>query len=304
EQIFRNVQIALVQSYAARLEPRGQAVAQLLLSADDVGDRRRHTNARNTVSTLLSLGVLPIVNENDTVAIEEIKFGDNDQLSAHVAQLVDAQLLVLLTDVDGFYDADPHHDPSATRYDFIDVVTSLHLGQAGPTTSGVGLGGMVTKLRAARQAALSGTSTVIAAGRGASVLERIAEGEDVGTWIAADRRLGARKHWIVYSSEPTGTLEVDAGARAALTERGTSLLPSGVTAVHGNFARGDSVRVVDDGGVEIGRGLATYAADDLRRIAGRQSSAIREVLGYKYFDEVIRRDDFVLTSGLEPTPQD
>ncbi|MEE2776829.1 MAG: glutamate 5-kinase [Acidobacteriota bacterium] len=292
-------QIALLERYSSRLTPQDQPVAQLLLSCDDVADRRRYTNARNTVSTLLGLGVMPIVNENDTVAIEEIKFGDNDRLSALVTQLVEAQLLILLTDVDGFFDADPRCSPDATRYEFVERITDDHVGQAGPTTSGVGLGGMVTKLEAARQAALGGASTVIASGRESRVLERVLAGESIGTWIAAGRRLGSRKQWIAYSSEPAGLVTVDEGARRALADRGTSLLPSGVTAVEGDFARGSSVRVAGPDGAEIGRGLASYSADDLRRIAGRQSDAIREVLGYKYFDEVIRRDDFVLTADLE-----
>jgi len=287
-------QPALLRAYASHLDPAGQAIAQILLTAEDVADRRRFTNARNTVSTLLSLGVLPIVNENDTVAVDEIKLGDNDQLSALVTNLIEAQLLVLLTDVDGFYSADPRRDPAAVRHVFLPELTPAHLASAGPTTSEVGLGGMVTKLEAARQAALSGASTVIAHGTEARVLERILDGEAVGTWIAAGRAIGARKHWIAYSSAPAGAVVVDDGARRALAERGKSLLPSGIVEVRGDFGRGESVRVLALDGSEVGRGLVSYSAADLRRIAGRRSSEIEAILGYKYYDEAVRRDDFVL----------
>jgi len=289
-------QIALLRSYAGRLVPAGQQVAQLLLTADDISDRRRFTNARNTVSTLLGMGVVPIVNENDTVAVEEIKLGDNDRLSALVTNLVEAELLVLLSDVDGFYNADPRRVPGARRHGFIAELTREHVQEAGPTTSEVGLGGMVTKLEAARQATLSGSSTVIASGGEERVLERILDGEDIGTWIAARRSIGARKHWIAYSSELAGAVVVDDGALGALRDRGKSLLPSGIVDVRGEFDRGATIRVLALDGSEIGRGQAAYSAADLQRLAGCQSSEIEAVLGYKYFDEAVRRDDFVLTT--------
>lgn len=289
-------QIALLRRYAAGIGAGGLEIAQVLLTAEDTSDRRRFVNARNTVLTLLALGVVPIVNENDTVAVEEIKLGDNDRLSALVTNLVDAQLLVLLTDVDGFYEEDPKRQPGARRHGFIAELEERHVRQAGPTASGgIGLGGMVTKLEAARQAALSGASTVIARG-GGRVLERVLDDEPVGTWIAARRAIGARKHWIAYSSDPLGLIVVDDGACRALAERGKSLLPSGIVEVKGTFGRGESVRVLAPDGAEIGRGLVTYSADDLRRIAGRHSSDIEDILGYKYFDEAVRRDDFVLTA--------
>jgi glutamate 5-kinase len=287
-------QPTLMRAYASRLEPEGQSIAQILLTAADVTDRRRFLNARNTMSTLLGLGVLPVVNENDTVAVEEIKLGDNDQLSALVTNLIEAQLLVLLTDVDGFYSADPRHDAHAERHEFLAQLEPAHLRSAGPTTSEVGLGGMVTKLEAARRAALSGASTVIASGGEPRVLERILDGEPVGTWIAAGRAIGARKHWIAYSGEPSGALVVDDGAVRALVERGKSLLPSGVVEVRGGFERGESVRILAPDGGEIGRGLAGYSALDLRRIAGRRSGEIEAILGYKYYDEAVHRDDLVL----------
>ncbi|HVR29741.1 MAG TPA: glutamate 5-kinase [Thermoanaerobaculia bacterium] len=287
-------QPALLRAYASHLAPEGQSIAQILLTAEDVVDRRRFINARNTVSTLLSVGVLPIVNENDTVAVEEIKLGDNDRLSALVTNLIEAQLLVLLTDVDGFYTADPRREPDAVRHEFLPELGATHLASAGPTMSEVGLGGMVTKLEAARQAALSGASTVIACGTAPRVLERILDGEPVGTWIAAGRAIGARRHWIAYSSAPAGAVVVDDGARRALVDGGKSLLPSGIVEVRGEFGRGESVRILALDGTELGRGLVSYSGTDLRRIAGRRSAEIESILGYKYYDEAVRRDDFVL----------
>ena len=290
-------QIVILQSYAARLMPRGQAVAQVLLTADDLRDRRRFVNARNTLSTLLALGAMPIVNENDTVAVEEIKLGDNDRLSSLVANLVEAQLLIVLTDVDGFYDRDPTEDDEALRYEWIETLTEEHFSQAGPTTSTVGLGGMATKLEAARQAAASGTSTVIANGMQPRILQRILDGENVGTWIAGGEGMGTRKHWIAYSSEPKGELVIDGGAADALTRRGKSLLPSGIVGVQGTFQRGEMVRIVSQEGVEIARGLAGYSVADLSRIRGHRSSKIEEILGYKYFDEAVHRDNLAILDG-------
>ena len=242
----------------------------------------------------LSLGVLPIVNENDTVAVEEIKLGDNDRLSALVANLVGAQLLIVLTDVDGFYDVDPRSSPRARRYEYIDKITEDHLAQAGPTVSGAGLGGMTTKLEAARLAAHSGAATVIAEGSQLRVLERILDGEAVGTWFAAQEGMGARKHWIAYSSEPQGAVFIDAGAAKALTVGRKSLLPSGIVRAEGRFERGESVRIVDADGKDLGRGLAGYSSQDLDRIRGRRSSEIEPILGYKYFDEAVHRDNLAL----------
>jgi glutamate 5-kinase len=287
-------QPVILNSYARRLTPAGLQVAQILLTADDIRDRTRFINARNTFASLLGVGALPVVNENDTVAIDEIKLGDNDRLSALVANLVEAQLLILLTDVDGFYDSEPG-SAGGRRYDYIEEVTSEHRDQAGPSRSGLGLGGMVTKLEAARQATRAGTATVIAAGTREGVLESILGGEVVGTWFAASEGMSARKHWIAYLSEPRGAVTIDAGAVGALCERGKSLLPSGVLDVEGAFERGESVRVLDENGVEVGRGLAGYSAADLRRIRGGQSADIEEVLGYRYFDEAIHRDNLVLS---------
>lgn len=287
-------QAAIIQSYGDRLRPRDQPVAQILLTADDVRDRRRFINARNTFSSLLSLGVVPIVNENDTVAVEEIKLGDNDRLSSLVANLIEAQLLIVLSDVDGFYDADPRNSPTARRYGFIEEISKAHLAQAGPTSSGAGLGGMATKLEAARQAALCGAATVIAKGDSPRVLEQIMDAEEIGTWFAAGESMSARKHWIAFSSDPLGAVVLDAGAVEALMVRNKSLLPSGIVRVLGSFARGETIRIADQEGTEIGRGLAGYSSHDLDRIRGRRSSEIESLLGYKYFDEAIHRDNLVL----------
>ena len=292
-------QMLVLSGYGERLKRAGQSVAQILLTDDDMRDRRRFLNARNTFQTLLSLGLVPIVNENDTVSVDEIKLGDNDRLSALVANLVDAELLVVLTDVDGFHAEDPRTNPEANRYSFLEEIVDRHTEEAGPSVSGVGLGGMATKLIAARQAARSGTATVIARGTEARVLEKIVDGEEVGTWIAAGRGIGARKHWIAYSSEVRGSIEIDSGAVAALVERKKSLLPSGISGVEGEFSRGATVRILSSEGREIARGLAGYSSDDLRTIRGRHSGDIEATLGYKYLDEAVHRDNLVLISDAD-----
>jgi glutamate 5-kinase len=288
-------QALLMARYAESFARHERAVAQILLTADDLRNRRRFLNARNTLLTLFELGVVPIINENDTVAVHEIKFGDNDRLSSLVVNLLEADLLVLLTDIDGFYARDPRADPEAARYDFIEELTDEHLGQAGASRSGVGLGGMITKLEAARQAALSGASTVIARGTDPDVLSRILAGEPVGTFIAERPRIGMRKHWIAYTVQPTGELLVDAGAAAALADQKRSLLPAGVREVRGEFGPGEAVRVVGPDGAELARGLVAYGADALRRIAGRRTGEIESILGYKVHDEVIHRDNLAVT---------
>lgn len=294
-------QAVVIREYAQRLADHSLKAAQILLTSDDVRNRRRFLNARNTLLTLFELGrVLPIINENDTVAVEEIKFGDNDRLSAHVTNIIEADVLIILSDIDGFYDADPNRVKGAKRYEFIDQLTETHFRQADTTRSDVGIGGMVSKLEAARIAALSGTSTVIACGFEKNVLGRIMAGESIGTFIAGGEGIGRRKHWIAYSGEPMGDVIVDAGAVRALTRNGGSLLPSGIVEVAGDFGVGDAVRVKTEGGEEIARGLVTYTSDDLREIAGRKTAEIESILGYKYYDEVIHRDDLVITEDHGP----
>ena len=288
-------QSALMWQYDAAFKRHGISVGQILLTAQDIADRSRYLNARNALTTLLRLGVLPIVNENDTVAVEEIKVGDNDNLSAHVAALIDADLLVLLTDVEGLFTADPVEDPSARKIDTVEAVTEEIRQLAWNRAAGTSVGGMATKLEAAQKAAASGVPMVIARGADTSVLPRILAGEPVGTYFAprADR-LAARKRWIAFAVPPAGRLAVDAGARRALADEGKSLLPSGLVEIDGEFAAGDVVAVVDAGGVEFARGLVNFDADEVRKIRGAKTRDIAVRLGYRSVDEVIHRDNLVI----------
>ncbi len=288
-------QSRLMHAYEAGFQPLGVRVAQLLVTHDDLANRRRFLNARNTLSALFELGVLPILNENDSVVVEEIKVGDNDNLSALVASLVDAELLVILSDISGLFNRDPRRDATAERIPVVDRIDADVFAAAGGEGSSVGTGGMVTKLEAARKAGAVGIPTVIADGREPGALGRILGGEDVGTLFrpAADR-LASRKHWIAFTLKPAGRIRVDSGAAAAIRRGGKSLLPKGVVAAEGAFGRGDSVSVCDTDGVEFARGLTEYSADETRRILGRNSSDIDSVLGYKYTDVIIHRDDLVL----------
>ncbi|HXH84761.1 MAG TPA: glutamate 5-kinase, partial [Candidatus Tectomicrobia bacterium] len=289
-------QSALMRHYEAAFKRHGLPVAQVLLTAQDIGDRTRYLNARNTLVTLLRFGVLPIVNENDTVAVEEIKVGDNDNLSALVASLIEADLLVLLTDVEGLYTADPAVDPQARKLDTVEVITDevLRLAWAGAGPGSVG--GMATKLQAARKAAAAGVPLVIASGRGPGVLVPILRGEPVGTYFMprADR-LAARKRWIAFAAPPQGRLAVDDGAVRALTQGGKSLLPSGLVSVEGEFPAGAVVAVTRaEDGKEFARGLVNFDADELRRLRGAKTREIEQRLGYRSFDEAIHRDNLVI----------
>jgi len=265
-------------------------VAQLLLTATDIQDRERYVNAKNALEASLRLGALPIINENDSVATAEIKFGDNDTLSAWAAYLVGADALVILTDVRGLYEADPRTHPEAKRLEVVEDVSSvMHL--AGGVGSSRGTGGMVTKLRAAELATEAGIETLILGGGGAA-LEALARGEVWGTRFLAKPHRGARKAWL--AQQPTyGEIHIDAGALRAL-RAGRSLLPKGVTRVSGNFAFGDAVAVTH-GGETVARGLPNYSSDALAKIQGRHTGEIAAVLGYKDYDEVIHRDNLVLT---------
>jgi glutamate 5-kinase len=289
-------QSALMWHYDAAFKRHDVAVGQVLLTAQDIGDRTRYLNARNTLRMLLDLSVLPIVNENDTVAVEEIKVGDNDNLSALVASLIDADLLVLLTDVDGLYTADPAVTAEARKLDTVDAVTDDILRFVWDRAAGVSVGGMATKLEAAQKAAASGIPMVIASGREEGVLTRLLAGEAVGTYFApkADR-LTARKRWIAFAVAPQGRLTVDAGALRALRDEGRSLLPSGIVEVGGDFVAGEVVAVVaQTDGREIGRGLVNFDAAELRKIRGAKTRQIEERLGYRGVDEVIHRDNLVI----------
>ncbi len=289
-------QSALMWHYEAAFKRHSIGVGQVLLTAQDIGDRTRYLNARNTLLALLRLDVLPVVNENDTVAVEEIKVGDNDNLSALVASLIEADLLVLLTDVDGLYTDDPLRNTSARKLDTVAAVTAEIEALVWARGSESGVGGMATKLQAAQKAAAAGIPMVIASGRDGGALSRTLAGETVGTYFAprADR-LTARKRWIAFAVPPQGRLTVDAGALSALTHHGKSLLPSGLVKVDGEFAAGDVVAVLGVGGErEFARGLVNFDADELRRLQGARTLEIEARLGYKAVDEVIHRDNLVI----------
>ena len=288
-------QMGLVEAYESYFQGHGLHTAQVLLTHDDLADRSRYLNARSTLRTLLRLGVVPVVNENDTVATEEIRFGDNDTLAALVANLIEADLLVILTDQAGLYDCDPRGNANARL---------LREGRAGDpaldamasaTGGALGRGGMYTKVRAAARASRSGTSTIIASGRETEVLNRIARGDEVGTLLRAGKEpLAARKQWLAGQLKVRGRLQLDAGAVRVLREQGRSLLPVGVTGVEGDFARGELVTCVGPDGVEVACGLVNYSAEEARRIMGQPSDRIEQLLGYVDEPELIHRDDFVL----------
>lgn len=291
-------QSGLIEAYEQAFRRYERRIALVLLTHDDLADRERYLNARTTLNTLLDFGVVPIVNENDSVATDEIKLGDNDTLAGMVTSLLSADLLVLLTDREGFHEADPRTHPDAP------VVREAPAGDkrldamAGAVAGSLGRGGMMTKLAAARSAARSGAHTVIAHGRSTDVLLRLARGESVGTLLTADLApLDARKRWIAEQLRAKGELCVDAGASQAIIHRGVSLLPAGVTDATGGFRRGDMVRVLDPDGVEIAKGLANYDALEVRKLIGRKSTDIEAVLGYVDEPEVVHRDNLVVNAG-------
>ena len=288
-------QMGLVQTYEAQLSKHGMASAQVLLTHSDLADRERYLNARSTLLTLLSLQVIPVINENDTVVNDEIKFGDNDTLGALVANLVDADAYVILTDQRGLYVSDPRRDPQARFVDDAvagDPALELMAGGAG---SAIGRGGMLTKVLAARRAAGSGASTVIAWGREPDVLLRLAAGERIGTLLTAGTpKLAARKQWMVDHLQLRGSVVVDDGAVDKLIGEGKSLLPIGVREVQGEFSRGDVIAVRDARGVEVARGLANYSAAEARLISRKPSAQISALLGYSNAPEMIHRTNLVL----------
>ncbi|BCW87510.1 Glutamate 5-kinase [Alphaproteobacteria bacterium SO-S41] len=286
-------QIALAQSWTEALAANGMTAAQILLTLDDTEERRRYLNARATLGALLSLGAVPVINENDTVATAEIRFGDNDRLAARVAVMVGADCLVLLSDIDGLYTDNPVRNPEAVFIPEIPEITPEIEAMAGRPGSDMGSGGMVTKLLAAKIATAGGCDMAIALGQIDHPLRRLAEGGR-GTWLLArSNPAAARKQWILGALKPAGTLTVDAGAARAL-QGGKSLLPAGITAVDGAFERGDAVIVRDGEGTEIARGLAAYGSDDATRLIGRRSADIETVLGYPGRAAMIHRDDLVV----------
>ena len=286
-------QIRLAHAWKEVLEQRGFTVAQVLLTLGDTEERRRYLNARNTLTTLLRLGAIPVINENDTVATAEIRYGDNDRLGARVAQMVSADCLVLLSDVDGLYTADPTRDPGARFIAEVPRITPEIEAMAGGSASEVGSGGMATKVMAAKIAVAAGCSLCIAAGRELNPLRRVESGARCTWFLAEASPVTVRKQWIAGLLRPAGELAVDEGAVRAL-RAGKSLLPAGVVQVKGRFDRGDAVLVRDPEGVEIARGLAAYSSADAERIRGRRSAELEALLGYRGRDEMIHRDDLVL----------
>ena len=288
-------QMGLAQIYESKLREHGMGSAQVLLTHADLADRERYLNARSTLLTLLSHKVIPVINENDTVVVDEIKFGDNDTLGALVANLVDADALVILTDQRGLYSADPRKEPDAQFVSEGRAGDPALERMAGGAGSHLGRGGMLTKILAAKRAASSGTSTVIAFGREVDVLLRLAAGEAIGTaLIAPTQKRAARKQWMVDHLQLRGAVVVDAGAARKVRDEGKSLLPIGVTEVHGEFHRGDVIAVRDSDGAELARGLANYGSSEARLIARRPSAEFEKLLGYVAEPELIHRDNLVL----------
>jgi glutamate 5-kinase len=288
-------QMGLVQTYESSFSQLGLKTAQILLTHADLADRDRYLNARSTLLTLLNLGVVPVINENDTVVTDEIKVGDNDTLGALVANLIDADCLVILTDQSGLFSADPRKDPTAT------LIAQARAGDvsleqmAGGAGSSLGKGGMLTKILAAKRAASSGTHTVIASGREPQVLQRLAKGQSIGTLLICETpRLAARKQWLADHLQMRGSVVVDAGAAKVLVNDGKSLLPIGVTRVQGTFERGEVVAVFDEQGRELARGLANYNSDQAGQIARKPSSEIESILGFDQGPELIHRDNLVV----------
>ncbi len=290
-------QMGLIQTYESSFQRFDRLTAQILLDHDDLASRQRYLNARSALQTLISLNVIPIVNENDTVVTDEIRFGDNDSLAALVANLIDADLLVILTDKDGLYTANPDENSDATLIsEAMAGDTSLD-ALAGGSASGLGRGGMVTKLQAARLAERSGCSTVIVGGSNNNIISAVADGENVGTLLTASQQpIAARKQWLAGHLQVKGQLLLDAGAVKVLTGQGRSLLAVGVTDVLGHFTRGDLVSCIDSNGQEIARGLVNYNSDEARRIKGQSTEAIADILGYLEDDELIHRDNMVINS--------
>ncbi|RZU47593.1 glutamate 5-kinase [Fluviicoccus keumensis] len=287
-------QMGLVQAYESHFRTHGLKTAQILLTHEDLADRTRYLNARSTLNALVTWGVIPVINENDTVATDEIRFGDNDTLAALVANLIDAEVLIILTDQEGMFDRDPRHNPDAVLLPEVRALDDALMAMAGG--GGVlGRGGMVTKVRAARYAARSGCSTVIASGQSQDVLVNLAGGAVLGTLLLPDEdRLDARKQWLAAHLQTAGRLVLDDGAVQALRNHGSSLLPVGVVQVEGGFSRGEVVACVDVHGRQVAVGLVNYGAEDAAKIIGKTSERLVEVLGYMDEEELMHRDNLVV----------
>ncbi len=292
-------QSLIMQEYESAFSRYEQAVAQILLTRDDLAHRRRYLNARNTLFQLLEWRVIPIINENDTVAVDELRFGDNDNLSAMIASMVGADLYINLTRVEGFYSANPLKDPRAEVIPEVDELTAELEAMADKDPSAWGLGGMYSKIQAAYKVALCGIPAVIASGKRENVLRDILAGKEIGTFFRPQRRVSVRKHWIAFTLESKGAVVVDEGAAEAVIKRGKSLLPSGVVQVQGRFAKGAQVRVAKVDGEVIAVGLTNYSSGDINKIKGLNTRDIEAKLGYKDYDEIIHRDNMFVPGEEE-----
>ena len=295
----------LMRVYSNAFGKHGLFVGQVLLTMSDITDRKRFLNIRNTLFTLLEWGVITIINENDTVAVDEIKFGDNDHLAAMVANIFEAHLVINLTSTEGLYDRNPTDSKKAKLIPLVAEITPEIEAAATEEATPVGMGGMKSKVQAAKKVTASGIPYIIAPGRRAGVLQEIMDGKETGTlFLPPAEHLNSRKYWIAFTLRSRGRLFIDDGAKEALIQDGKSLLPSGVTQVEGDFALGDPVTCVDAAGNAIAKGLVNYSADEIRKIMGLKSSRIEQVLGYKDYDEVIHRDNLAVTALQSGKPTD
>jgi glutamate 5-kinase len=293
-------QSRLMMAYEKAFGRHEVTVAQILITRDDLNNRRRYLNARNTIFKLLSWGIIPIINENDTVVIDEIKFGDNDNLSAMVANMTESNLLAILTDIEGLYDDDPRTNKNAKLIPLVNKIGSSHFQSANSVPGTFGTGGMASKIAAARKATLKGIPVIIANGRTKNIIRNIVKGEETGTlFLPQKKAVCGRKHWIAFTRAIKGKIIIDEGAVKALIKNGKSLLPSGVIGVSGRFNRGDSVQIVDRNGIEIAVGMVDYNHSELEKIKGLNSRKIEEMLGFKHNDEIIHRDNLLITNGQD-----
>jgi glutamate 5-kinase len=288
-------QTSLMQNYEQAFDRHAVKVAQVLLTRNDLANRQRYLNARNTLFTLLNWRVIPIINENDTVVVEEIQFGDNDNLSALISSLVQAELLIILTDIDGLYDQDPREHEDARRISLVEKIDSRLERAASRQPGVIGSGGMYSKIQAAKKAASVGIPTIIAQGLKPKIIERIFAGDEEGTLILSHAtKLRSRQYWLAYNTNPAGDIVVDDGARQVLRYQGKSLLPAGIVGVNGRFSAGAAVRLIDTNGEVLGIGLSNYSANDLACIKGLKTCNIKQSLGFKGYDEVVHRDNMVI----------
>ncbi|MBI4823084.1 MAG: glutamate 5-kinase [Nitrospirae bacterium] len=287
-------QSSLMWAYERCFNAHGKKVAQVLLTRDDISDRKRYMNSRNTLLTLISYGVIPVINENDTVAIDEIRFGDNDQLAAMVASLVSAERLIILSDVEGLYSEDPKKNPRAELIKTVNEITA-HMLKTAKGEGALGTGGMLSKLLAADKAVGSGITVNIINGKKHGLLQSLLNGHSHGTEFSSRKgRLSAKKGWIAFGIKPKGSIVIDEGAKKALISLGRSLLPSGIIKTEGSFEAGDAVYCLDSGGVRIAKGLTNYSSEEIEKIKGKKTSDIEKALGFKYSDEIIHRDNMVI----------